>query len=214
MRTVQQRRLQRQHNTWLVAQNPNEFAPIDDSNNPYSAAGLHTELLFKNMWNAADVLTTRQIEVWHDPRGRFMTCDAPVFAPFEHNVAPSLLDAPYVVWPISPYRAVALGEDLLGEKAVNREATRKLVTIVRRGVLQGRERMVFASQEHHDQLPRTTFPRRVQTRLRCSQRRPNGEYVKPPGCCVELSYTYAAGPDVALCDQGLHRPVPEMWTYK
>ncbi len=166
------------------------------------------------MWDAADVLTTRQIEVWHDLRGRFLTCDAPVLVPFEHNVAPSLLDAPYVVWPVSPNRAVALGDDLLGEKAVIREATRKIVTKARQAVLQGRERMVFASQEQHGQLPQSTFPRRVQTRLRCSQRRPNGEFVKPPGCCVDLAYTYATAPDVALCDKGLHRPAPEMWTYK
>jgi hypothetical protein len=31
-----------------------------------------------------------------------------------------------------------------------------------------------------------------------------------PGCCVEMSYTYATGPDISLCIQGLHRPAPEM----
>ncbi|MFE7723217.1 DUF4238 domain-containing protein [Nocardia rhizosphaerihabitans] len=214
MRTVQQRRLRQQHNSWLVAQNPHDFKPIEDSDNPYSAASFHTQLLFSAMWEAADVLTTRQIEVWHDPRGRFMTCDAPVLVPFRRNVCPSLLESPYVIWPISPHRVVALGSDLLGEKAVIREATGKHVGIVREGVERGRERMIFASAEQHDKLPRTKkFRRRIQTRLRCSHLTPQGEYVEAPGCCVEQSHAFAEGPDIALCDQGLHRAAPEMWMH-
>lgn len=214
MRTLQQRRLQRQHNAWLVAQNPHDFTPMDDPEDPHSAAGIHTQSLFKAMWEAADVLTTRQIEIWHDPRGRFSTCDAPVLVPFRHNLAPSLMDAPYIVWPIGPRRVVALGDDLLGEKAVIREATAKLLTIVRTGVLQGRERMIFVSESQRGRLPEPKrFRRRMQTRLRCSQKKPTGEFVEPPGCCVELSYAFATGPDVALCDQGLHFSAPEMWSY-
>jgi hypothetical protein len=214
MRTLQQRRLRQQHNAWLVAQNPSGFKAMNDPENPYLAAGIHTELLFSAMWEAADVLTTRQIEVWHDPKGRFMTCDAPVLIPFRHNVRPSLMAAPYIVWPVSPHRVVALGNDILGEKAVMREATGKLVGIVRDGVEQGRERMIFASGEQHDRLPRAKkFRRRAQMRFRCSQWTPQGEYVEPPGCCVGQSEALAVGPDVALCDQGLHFPAPGMWAY-
>ncbi|GAA2662848.1 hypothetical protein GCM10010400_22570 [Streptomyces aculeolatus] len=215
MRTLQERRLRQQHNAWLVAQNPRQFKPMNDPENPHMAAGTHTKLLFSAMWEAADVLTTRQIEVWHDHQGRFMTCDAPVLVPFKRNVRPSLIAAPYVLWPISPHRVVALGNDLLGEKAVIREATGKLVGIVRTGVEQGRERMIFASEEQRDRMPRTKkFRRRAQTRLRCSQRTPKGEYLEPPGCCTEQSSAFAAGPDVVLCDQGLHVPAPNMWLYK
>ena len=67
----------------------------NDDKNPNQSAGIHTELLFKAMWEASDVLTTRQIEVWHDPKRRFMTCDAPVLVPFRRNVRPSLLAAQY-----------------------------------------------------------------------------------------------------------------------
>lgn len=215
MRTLQERRLRQQYNSWLVAQNPRKFKSMNDPKNPNLAAGIHTELLFSAMWEAADVLTTRQIEVWHDPQGRFMTCDAPVLVPFRRNVRPSFMTAPYIVWPVSPHRVVALGNDLLGEKAVIREATGKLTGIVRDGVKEGRERMIFASEEQRDRLPQTKkFRRRTQTRLRCSQRTPQGEYVKPPGCCVEQSYTFAVGPDVALCDQGHHVPAPDMSSYK
>ncbi|WP_027942514.1 DUF4238 domain-containing protein [Amycolatopsis taiwanensis] len=215
MRTLQERRLHQQYNAWHVAQDPGGVASWDDPANPHLAAGFHTKLLFSAMWDAADVLTTRQIEVWHDPEGRFMTCDAPVFVPFRRNISPSLLDAPYVVWPVSPYRVVALSNNLVGEKAVIRPATGKLVSMVRDGVEQGRERMIFASEKQRERLPRTKkFRRRTQARIRCSQRTPRGEYIKPPGCCVELSQVFAAGPDVALCDQGLHNPAPDMWSYK
>lgn len=67
MRTMQQRRLRLQHNAGLVAQNPRDFRAIrDDPDNRHREASFHTQLLFKAMWEAADVLTTRQIEVWHD----------------------------------------------------------------------------------------------------------------------------------------------------
>ena len=214
MRTLQQRRLREQHNEWLVAQNPRDFKPMNDPANPHLAAGVHTELLFSAMWEAADVFTSRQIEVWHDAQGRFMTCDAPVLVPFRRNVRPSLMAAPHIVWPISPHRAVVLGNDHFGDKAVIRQATGKLVGVVRESVQQGRERMIFASEEQRARLPSTkTLRRRAQMRLRCSQHTPEGEYIKPPGCCVEQSESLAVGPDVALCDQGLHAPAPNMWTH-
>lgn len=214
MRTAQQRRLRLQHNEWLHAQNPNTFATMERPDDPYSVAGIHTELLFKAMWEAADAFTTRQIEIWHDSRGRFMTCDAPVLVPFRHNVSPSLIDTPYVVWPISPHRVVALSNDLLGEKAIIRDATSKLVGIVRDGVIQGRERMIFASTAQLDELPQgKTLRRRTQVRLRCSDRTPRGRLMKPPECCVEMTHVLAAGPDIELCQQGLHSPAPSMWDY-
>jgi hypothetical protein len=215
MRTVQQRRLRLQHNAWLVAQNPKQFRSIeDDSDNPHREAGFHTRLLFDAMWKAADVLTTRQIEVWHDPQGRFVTCDAPVLVPFMRNVRPSLIAAPYVIWPVSPHRAVALNNDPQGEKAVIREADGRLVGMVRQSVEEGRERMIFASEDQREGLPNgKKFRRRAQVRLRCSDRKPTGEYIPPPGCCVECCDTFAVGPDVALCNQGLHSSAPDMWLY-
>ena len=215
MRTLQQRRLFVQHNKWMAAQNPDQNAVIaDDATDPHRVAGIHTEMLFKGMWNSADILTTRQIELWHDPLGRFLTCDAPVLLPFRRNVGPSLISAPYVIWPISPYRVVALSNDLVGEKVLIREAKGELVGIVRRAVEQGRERMIFASEEQLDRLPRgKKFRRRAQSRLRCSGRTPTGEYISPPGCCVEWSVAFSADPDVALCKRGLHTGAPDMWSH-
>ena len=212
MRTAQQRRLRLQHSAWLAAQNPRQFPKLDGGpDNPYRLAGIHTQLLFSAMWQAADVLTTRQIEVWHDEQGRFMTCDVPVLVPFRRNARPSLIAAPQVLWPISRYRVVVLSNDLHGEKAVIREADGKLVGLVRRAIEQGRERRIFVSEHQHDRLPvRKQFRRRTQIRLRCSPRTPDGEYLPPPACCVETSEAFGAGPDVVLCNSGLHAPAPEM----
>ncbi|MGH3647301.1 MAG: hypothetical protein ACRDTM_09010 [Micromonosporaceae bacterium] len=86
--------------------------------------------------------------------------------------------------------------------------------MVLQGVEQGRERMIFASEEQRDRLPKgKKFRRRAQSRLRCSDRTPDGGYVPPPECCVEWCETFAVGPDVALCDQGLHSPAPDMWLH-
>jgi hypothetical protein len=86
-------------------------------------------MLFKAMWDAADVLIRRQIEVWDDPKARFMTCDAPVLVPFVRNERPGIMDATYVVWPVSPRRVVALSTNDVGEKGVIREATGELVGV-------------------------------------------------------------------------------------
>lgn len=214
LRTVQQRRLRNQHNAWLVAQNPDEFQSFEDPHDPYLAASLHTRLQFQAMWEASDVMTTRQIEIWDDPGGRFWTCDAPVLVPFARNVRPSLLSAPVVIWPISPHRSVALSINHQGEKATFLRATGKMVGLVRDGVEEGRERMIFASEDQRERLPkRKKFRRRTQVRLRCSQKTPSGEPVDPPGCCVEYKDTYADRPDIVLCNQGLHLPAPEMLRY-
>lgn len=214
MRTAQQRRLRLQHDAWLVAQNPEEFKSIKDPLNPFRVAGIHTELLFKSMWEAADVMTTRSIEVWDDPEGRFWTCDAPVLVPFRNNKGPSLMAAPHILWPVTPHRVVALTNEPSGEKAVIRQATPKERGLVRDAIEQGRERWIFASPEQKDRLPKTKkFRRRTQMRMRCSQWTPSGRYVEPPGCCVEQADGFSAGPDVVLCSQGLHVEAPTMWDY-
>ena len=153
MRTPQMRRIQLQQNAWMVAQTSKYKSFANDDKNPNQSAGIHTELLFKAMWEASDVLTTRQIEVWHDPKRRFMTCDAPVLVPFRRKVRPSLLAAQYIIWPVSPQRVVALSHDAIGEKAVIREATGELVGIVRNSIEQGRERTIFATGDSATDFP-------------------------------------------------------------
>jgi hypothetical protein len=53
-----------QYNAWLVAQNSNDWAtPENTATDPLRTATFHTEMVFRSMWEAADVLTTRHIEV-------------------------------------------------------------------------------------------------------------------------------------------------------
>lgn len=217
MRTAQSRRLQLQLGAWMVAQNPSENDSLEGGpQDPYRMAGLHTQLTFSAMWEAADVLTTRQIEIWDDPKGRFLTCDAPVLVPFRaDSTRPALYEARHIIWPLSPSRAVVLSEDHTGDKAVIRRASGKAAGLVRRCVVQGRERMIFGSEEQLEILRRSfQFTGRAQARLRCSDRTPDGEFVPPPGCCVEHGECYADRPDVALCEQGLHSPAPAMEGYR
>lgn len=213
MRTAQSRRLQLQLAAWMAAQDPsNDYSLEGGSADPHRLAGIHTELTFSAMWEAADVLTTRQIEIWDDPRGRFMTCDVPVLVPFRSNgTRPALYEARHIIWPISPQRAVVLSKDHAGQKAVIRKASGKLVGIVRHSVVQCRERRIFGFQAELEPLCRSVrFAGRAQARLRCSNRTPDGEVVPSPGCCVEHGECYAASPDVMLCDQGLHSSAPAM----
>jgi hypothetical protein len=214
MRTLQQRRIQLQYNAWMVAQDDRYTSFVDNDQNPHQAAGIHTEMLFRAMWDAADVLIKRQIEVWYDPKGRFMTCDAPILVPFRGDDGPSLLETPYIIWPVSPQRVVVLSDNLTGEKAVMRRATSKLIDVIRDSVVRGREQMIFATEDQLAHLPPPKrIRRRMQARLRCSDREPNGNYVPPPGCCIKYSQSYASAPDVDLCQQGLHSPAPDMSSF-
>lgn len=211
MRTAQQRRIHNQYAAWQAAQDPTMMALAND---PLMAASAQTRAMFTALWEAADVFIGRQIEVWDDPQERFLTCDAPVLVPFSKGYRPPLLSAPWIIWPISPRRVVALSRESVGKKAVIRTATGKDVGLVREAVLQGRERMVLAGATRSSKLSRYRcyHGRRAQARFRCSNRAPDGTYVEPPGCVVQQSDTFATKPDVVLCSQGLHRPAPDMFT--
>lgn len=206
MRTAQQRRLQRQYNRWMVAQNPERYRSVENSQaNPHREASFHTRMMFDAMWEAADVLTARQIEVWDDPMGRFWTSDVPVVVPFRRSAQPGLNSAPLILWPIGPSRVIALTRELVGEKAVIRSADGTMVGLVRDAILDGRERMIFATSIQREQLPTSKlFRRRAQSVLTCSDRTPTGERVPPPGCCVKWSVGLHIEPKVHLCDSGLH----------
>jgi hypothetical protein len=215
MRTRQQRRLRQQEAAWLAAQNDRDFRQLrDSSEDPHLVAGFHTQLLFQAMWEAADVMTTRQIEIWEDQQGGFVTCDAPVLVPFVSGARPGLLSAPYIAWPLSPRRAVVLTNELDGSKAIMRSATSRMVATLRTDAVRGREQMIFANEDQFRHLPvGKRLSRRAQMRFRCSQWTPSGEYVEPPECCVEMRDTYASAPDIRLCGKGGHFPAPSMMEY-
>ncbi len=210
MRTLQERRLQQQYNLWLNSQNPEDFPLITDSvEAPNRLATFVTRSIFEAMWSAADVLLTRQIEVWEDPAGRFATCDVPVLVPFGKGLGRDLNSTPHIVWPISPTRAIALTLNTTGEKVEFRRE-KHLVGVTRSLVETCRERMIFTTADQKDGFAKRNLGhRRAQTYLTCSRKTPQGDHLDPPGCCVKWAQTIAAEPVVNLCRQGLHRPVPD-----
>lgn len=212
MRTSQSRRLLQQFDLWVGQQQAEGFSSPGDDENPLRLANIHTEATFRAMWEAADVMTTRQLEIWDDPKGRFLTSDAPVQNSFVGNVRPGLSSAKTIWWPISPHRAVAWSNELAGEKVVFKRATTSVTDKVRAIMLQGRDRFIISTEEQLCTLPAgKPIPRRAQIRLRCSQHH-QGQYIEPPGCVVENIECYDRTPNIMLCENGLHRPVPQLFS--
>ncbi|MEV7962383.1 DUF4238 domain-containing protein [Oerskovia paurometabola] len=197
-RTPQMRR-------WLAAQaewhRSQGFGGSDDpALSQIELAGSHTESAFNTIYTAADVMTSRQLEIWTDSKGRFITSDAPVQASQLAERRPNLLEAHRIWWPISPTRAVCLVNEITGNKAEMRTANTRQVEEVRTAMVRGRERVIIGRQQQLDGLPQSPIRKRVQLRMRCT---PRGQ-----GCLVESAETYAAGPDIQLCDNGLHQEAP------
>jgi hypothetical protein len=215
MRTSQSRRLMEQQDLWWGQQQADGFSSPLAHEDPLRLNNIHTESVFHAMWEAADVMTTRQLEIWDDPKGRFLTSDAPVQTSFVGDVRPGLNDAKTIWWPISPHRAVAWTNELAGEKVVFKRAATPVTDKVRAIMLQGRDRFIIATQEQLRTLPAgKPISRRAQMRLRCSQHQPSGEYVEPPRCVVETREWYGSAPSVLLCNNGLHRHVPELASHR
>lgn len=213
MRTTQSRRLLQQCDLWFGEQQADGFSSPLANEDPLRLANIHTETTFRSMWEAADVMTTRQLEIWDDPKGRFLTSDAPVQNPFVDNMRPGLNNASTIWWPISPHRAVAWSNELAGEKFVFRRATTSVADKIRAIMLQGRDRFVIATEEQLRTLPvGKPIPRRAQMRLRCSQHH-LGRYIEPPGCVVKNVERYDRTPNIVPCGNGLHRAAPGMAAY-
>ncbi|CAH0135495.1 hypothetical protein SRABI26_00334 [Arthrobacter sp. Bi26] len=116
MRTMQSRRLLQQYDLWMGDQGADDFSSPRDDADPLRLANIHTKNTFQAMWDAADLMTTRQLEIWDDPKGRFLTSDVPVQIPFVRNVRPGVDNARVIWWPISPNRAVAWSNNLVGRR--------------------------------------------------------------------------------------------------
>jgi hypothetical protein len=207
MRTSQQRRLTAQSDAWLAAQESREML------SPRDLAAIHTRTLFHAMWSASDIMTTRQLEIWRDPRGRFVTSDCPVQIPFVNRRRPGTVEASRIWWPISPRTTISLSNDLVGEKAVIRPANARVIRDVREMMMRGRERHVIIPANRTFAAPAGGQLRsRVQLQLRCSQEHEGRRY-EPPECVVGQFEWLGSAPDVSLCNNGLHRSAPEMHNY-
>lgn len=160
IRTPQQRRHSEAMEEWKARRlNQPHYNFITDT---------HVDLLFRSRYDAADELTVRQLEIWDDLEGRFITGDQPVLHSEEAPGIPgSTLTADYVWWPISPTRLLAFGRELTGNKVDHRQASTADVDKVRRHIIRGAETLIIASPGDTKLPTGKRLARRPQLRTDC-----------------------------------------------
>jgi hypothetical protein len=105
----------------------------------------YVDVLFRAMYEAADQISIRQLELWDDPQGRFITCDQPVLlSQNDSGEPPSMNTSRYVWWPISPHRLIVFSRGHQGQKVVHRVVGRREVNEVRKTFIRGAESAIIA----------------------------------------------------------------------
>lgn len=128
----------------------------------------YVDLLFKSMHEAADQLSVRQLEIWDDPKGRFITSDQPVLlSPDDPQVPSSTLTCDYIWWPVSPTRLLAFGRELVGRRAAHRVVSRREVEQVRAAFVRQAESMIIALPGDHGLPSGKQLRRRPQLQVDC-----------------------------------------------
>ncbi len=124
--------------------------------------------LFRSAYEAADQFSTRQLELWDDPRGRFITCDQPVvLSPGPAGAPPGMDTSPHVWWPITPTRLLLFSNTPQGQKIVHRVATRRQVEQVRQAFVRGAESAVIALPGDLDLPSGRKLAKRPQLQVGC-----------------------------------------------
>lgn len=126
----------------------------------------HVDLLFRSRYEAADQFSVRQLELWDDPRGRFITCDQPILMSAE-AAKPSMDSARYVWWPISPYRVLTFGRETTGQKLEHRIASAADIRSVRQQTIRGAESAIIALPGDTDLPAGKVLSRRPQLVVEC-----------------------------------------------
>ncbi|MGW7531159.1 DUF4238 domain-containing protein [Amycolatopsis sp. NPDC054798] len=156
----------------------------------------HVDMLFRSMHEAADQLSVRQLEVWDDPRGRFITSDQPVLlSSGDPQTPPSTIDCEYIWWPISPTRLIALGLQWAGEKVVHRTIGRGEVDRVRTAFVRQAESVIIALPNDRELPAGKRLKRRPQLQVDCQtvderQRK----------CRIRFGWSYGSGLLDHVCD--------------
>ncbi|GLY71254.1 hypothetical protein Atai01_78730 [Amycolatopsis taiwanensis] len=164
-RTPQARRFLASRSAWLTdrARQPPEQLTTDH----------YVDLLFRAMYRTANQLSTRQLELWDDPQGRFITCDHPVLLSQDAPGMPSALHScHYVWWPISPTRLVVFSSEHQGIKIVHREASRGEIGQIRRTVIHSAESEIIALPTDRDLPAGKVLRKRLQLQVDCTQVEP------------------------------------------
>ncbi|MGW0868939.1 DUF4238 domain-containing protein [Streptomyces sp. NPDC002740] len=152
--------------------------------------------LFDSAYTAADEHSTRQLELWDDPQGRFITCDQPVQMSSDHTgEPPTTLTSKHIMWPISPRRMVVLSQELQGRKVVHRHLVRREVDRVRRVFIRGAEVAIIALPKDDDLPVGKALSRRPQLRVDCTPIAPEERK-----CRIRLAWGYGPSTLDQACD--------------
>lgn len=159
-RTPQARRFLATRGTWLTKR---AGQPPEQLTNDH-----YVDLLFRAMYRTADQLSTRQLELWDDPQGRFITSDHPVLLSQDApGTPPALYSCKYIWWPISPTRLVVFSNEHRGIKIVHRAASRGEIEQVRKAVVRGAEAEIIALPGDRDVPAGKVLHKRPQLQVDC-----------------------------------------------
>ncbi|MDI5971533.1 DUF4238 domain-containing protein [Streptomyces sp. SL13] len=162
---------------------------------PLTAEG-HVTALFESAFRAADEHSTRQLEIWDDPRHRFITSDQPVqLSDDAGQDYASLATSSHLWWPISPGRLVVLSTELKEVKVIRRVVDRATVDRVRRATVKGAESVIIAKPNDSDLPVGKRLNRRPQLRVDCSAVAPDERK-----CRVRFTWGYGTGTVDRACD--------------
>jgi hypothetical protein len=133
-----------------------------------TTSDLFVDLMFSSIYDAADEFSTRQMEIWDDPQGRFITCDHPVQLSNDQTQAPpSLTSSEYVYWPIGPTRMIAFNIESQGHKIVHRTAKRRDIEAVRKTYIRGAEAAIITTPADPNVPTGAVLKKRQQLQIDC-----------------------------------------------
>jgi hypothetical protein len=199
-RTPQARRLITTIDDWTVRR---AGQPPSDLTNDY-----FVDLLFSTAYRTADELSSRQLELWDDPRGRFITCDQPVLLSRDSpGTPPSTTSSRYIWWPLSSHRLLVFNLVSQGHKIVHRVANRTDIDEVRTVFIRGAESAIIALAEDRGLPSGKRLLRRPQLQVDCVP-----QDVKARKCRIGFGWGYSSGTldhaCMTLCAMGKTRDSP------
>ncbi len=187
-RTPQVRRHLAAINTWQRDRAAQAIRPL--------TADCHVTAMFDSVFHAADEHSTRQLELWDDPKGRFITSDQPVqLSPEAGQDYSSTTTGSSLWWPISPGRLAVLSSDLQGIKVVHRIVNRQTVDRVRRAVVRGAESVIIAKPTDFDLPVGKRLGRRPQLQVDCSPVAPTARK-----CRIHFTWGHGTSTVDRACD--------------
>ncbi|MEU9663581.1 DUF4238 domain-containing protein [Streptomyces chartreusis] len=177
-RTPQRKRLMEAQDTWMR----------ELQETPTLTTTGFVGSFFHSAYGAADEHSTRQLELWDDPKARLITSDQPVILSTDASGrSPSTLTSQYLWWPLSPSRLLVLSQNLQPRKIVHRILTRREVDRLRAAVIRNAEAAIIVLPQDTDLPAGRSLRRRPQLSVDCTSIDP-----KAHRCRIELGTGYGA----------------------